>query len=151
MNKTDPTKATELAFHAAVEYEYEWLHECWKLSNHSASVHNRTNTVARVVAFPYMDQSTNIDPQYQLAPSVKVACWEREVDGDINTSIVNHTKRLIKKLHWDRHTALRKVRKMHKHLKPINHSPTKSDKKHKKAKKYLKHRKNRKHKKEKKN
>lgn len=124
VNKTDPLKATELAFQASVEYEYRWLNECWKVSNHSALVHQRTNTKARVVAFPYMDASTNIDPEYELAPSVKVACWEIAKDGKINTPIVNHTRKLIKKLGWDKRTALRKIRKLHKHLRPINHPPS---------------------------
>lgn len=137
VNKTDPLQATELAFQAAVEYEYKWLHECWKMSNHSAAIHHRTNTKARVVVFPYMDKKTNIDPEYQLAPSFKMACWERRKGGNINKPVVNHTKKLIRKLGWDRRTALRKIRKMHKHLKPVNPpaSKTKKDKKGKRSSK----------------
>lgn len=119
LNLTDPMKAAELLFGGLVEYEYKWLHECWKMSNASAKAESRTNTLARVVVFPTDDPALGIDPIYQLATPMMLACWERAKDGDINVAVKNHTQDLINSLKWDKTYALSFIDNQKKDFAPI--------------------------------
>ena len=122
LNTTDPIKAAEKLFAGLVEYQHKWLEECWKKSNASAKTNHRTNTLARVVAFPSDDPKYSIDPIYMLATPIMLACWERAKDGDINVAVVNHTQELIHSFKWDKEYALNFIGNQKKDFEPVPQS-----------------------------
>ena len=122
-------KAQKILFDETVRKAFKWRDDCWKLSNASAIAHKRTNTLARVVVFPFNEKEDEIDNGKGIASPVKFGCFEREKDGKINTVIVNHTFKLLKQEHWDKQSALRHIRnrirdekRRRNHLKTIKQS-----------------------------
>lgn len=103
-----------------------WRDSCWKLTNASATAAQRTNTLARVIVFPFNNvPSLDIDPIYHLSTTMALACWERAADGDYNTAVVNHTETLMNQLHWDKEYALKKLEKQHIYFGYTNKTTTK--------------------------
>lgn len=104
-----------------MEKGYKWQNDCWKMSNESAKArHSSTTTLARLAIFPSDDEILDIDPKYKLAVTVMLACFERSKTGNINIPKFNHTEKLMKKLGWDKESALRTLEKQHKIFPPIN-------------------------------
>lgn len=113
ISETDPEKADKRFFHGILRGGYLWRDSCWKLANDSAKAAHRTNTLARVVVFPFNDKDFDIDPIYHLSTTMAVACWERAKDGDFNKPVFNHTTTLMKNLRWDKASALKILEKQH--------------------------------------
>lgn len=103
-----------------MEKGYKWQNDCWKMSNDSAKARHDSTTLARLAIFPNDDERLDIDPKYKLAVTVMLACFERLKDGDVNIPKFNHTEKLMKKLGWDKGSALRTLEKQHKIFHPVN-------------------------------
>lgn len=109
--KKNLRKAQKILFDESVRKAFKWRDDCWKYSNATAKAHNRTNTLARVVVFPFDDKAHKIDHGKGIASPIKLGCFERAKDGKVNVAVVNHTIKLLKQEHWDKQSALRQIKK----------------------------------------